>query len=219
MIGLETMAVVQDGGPDPSILASIEWIDWTGIAILTVFFVMGLFKGFVWQASRMLSLIAGFVVAGIYGEAGAAVIHRWFGGGVPVSGATVYLAYVVIFLGVVVVLSLTAYFIQKLVKKSGLGFYDRVCGGFLGVATGACVMIFILGIIYMFLDDFAIAEAARRSKSMVISQKTLKVLGDVVPRPMQQVFDVDEPEPRPGQQRSGQVQPALHQRGTDKNPR
>ncbi len=212
MIGLETMAIQEGGSPDASILASIEWIDWTAIVILSVFFVMGLFKGFVWQASRMLSLVAGFVVAGVYGERGAAVIHRWFGGGAPVSGATVYLAYVVIFLAVVVVLSLMAYFIQKLVRKSGLGFYDRVCGGFLGVATGACVMIFILSIIYMFLDDFAIAEAARRSKSMTISQKTLRTLGDVVPRPMQQVFGVEEARPR------GEApdQPQPDQRGPEK---
>ena len=214
MIGLETMAV-QEAVPDPSILKSIEWIDWTGIVILTVFFVMGLFKGFVWQASRMLSLIAGFVIASIYGEAGAALIHRWFGAGAPVEGATIYLAYVVIFLLVVVVLSLVAYFIQKLVKKSGLGFYDRVGGGFLGVATGACVMIFILSIIYMFLDNFAIAEAARRSKSMVISQKTLEVLGDVVPRPMQQVFEV---EPRSKDQPE-ESKPELHQPTPDKNQR
>jgi len=217
MIGLETMAIQDIGGTDPSILASVEWIDWTAIVILTVFFVMGLFKGFVWQASRMLSLVCGFVVAGIYGEAGGAMIQRWFGGGTPVEGATVYVAYVVIFLAVVVLLSLAAYFLQKLVKKSGLGFYDRVCGGFLGVATGACVMIFILSSIYMFLDNFSIAEAARRSKSMVISQKTLAVLGDVVPRPMQQVFGVEESRP-PGQD-TGQPPTELHQRGPDKNQR
>ena len=145
------------------------------------------------------------------------MIHRWFGGGAPVSGATVYLAYVVIFLAVVVLLGLAAYFIQKLVKKSGLGLYDRVCGGFLGVATGACVMIFILSIIYMFLDNFSIAEAARRSKSMVISQKTLTVLGDMVPRPMQQVFGVEESRPRG--EGSEELNPELHQRGPDKNQR
>ncbi|MHC4899895.1 MAG: CvpA family protein, partial [Planctomycetota bacterium] len=156
MIGLETM-VVQDSGVDASVLRSVEWIDWTAITVLGVFFIMGLFRGFVWQISRILSLLAGFVVAGIYGESGAALIHRWYGGGAPVSGVTVYLAYVFIFLGVVVLLSLVAYFVQKLVKKSGLGFYDRLCGGLLGVATGACVMIFLLSIIYMFLDNFSVA--------------------------------------------------------------
>ena len=151
---------------------------------------------FVWQASRILSLLAGFVVAGIYGESGAAMLNRWFGAGPTVHEVTTYLSYVVIFLAVVVLLSLGAYFLQKLVKKSGLGFYDRICGGFLGVATGACVMIFVLSIIYMFLDNFSIADAARRSKSMTVSQKTLRALGDVVPPAMQQVFGVDQPEPK-----------------------
>ncbi len=198
-------------------LETIAWIDWTAIIILSVFFILGLFRGFVWQARRILSLLTGFVVAGIYGESGATMVHRWYGAGPTVHPVTIYLSYVVIFLGVVVLLSLGAYFLQKLVKKSGLGFYDRVCGGFLGVATGACVMIFILSIIYMFLDNFAIAEAARQSRSMTVSQKTLRVLGDVVPRPMQQVFGVEES--RPPDQNTGQPRPELHQRGPDKNQR
>jgi uncharacterized membrane protein required for colicin V production len=186
MTGFETIPAQQSTG--------IEWIDWTAISVLSVFFILGLFRGFVWQASRILALVAGFVVAGMYGQSGAVMVHRWFGAGPTVDEVTIYLSYVVIFLAIVVLLSLGAYFLQKLVKKSGLGFYDRVCGGFLGVATGACVMIFMLSIVYMFLDNFSIADAARRSKSMAVSQKTLRALGDVVPRPMQQVFGVEEPE-------------------------
>ena len=211
MICLETIATQESG--------TIAWIDWTAIIILSVFFILGLFRGFVWQASRILSLLTGFVVAGIYGESGATMVHRWYGAGPTVHPVTIYLSYVVIFLGVVVVLSLGAYFLQKLVKKSGLGFYDRVCGGFLGVATGACVMIFILSIIYMFLDNFAIAEAARQSRSMTVSQKTLRVLGDVVPRPMQKVFDIEgtppaDDEPKDGDPKNS-VPPELPQGSPD----
>ena len=195
MVGLETTAV-QEGGLDVSIFQTMEWVDWTAVIVLSIFFVLGLFRGFVWQASRILSLIAGFVVAGIYGEWGAGLIHPWFKPETSLHGIPLYLSYVAIFLGVVVVLSLITHFVQKLVKKSGLSFYDRIGGGFLGMATGACVMIALLGMLYMFIpENWGIVRAAQESKSMQFTQKTLRVLGNTVPRPMQRVFGVDDGNP------------------------
>ncbi len=195
MVGLETTAV-QGGGLDVSIFHTMEWVDWTAVIVLSIFFILGLFRGFVWQASRILSLIAGFVVAGIYGEWGAELIHPWFKPETSLHDIPLYLSYVAIFLGVIVLLSLITHFVQKLIKKSGLSFYDRIGGGFLGMATGACVMIAFLGMLYMFIpEDWGIVKAAHESKSMQFTQKTLRVLGNAVPRPMQQVFGVDDGDP------------------------
>ena len=140
MFGLETTVVQQSTDLDiPGLLSSVVWVDWTALIIVGIFFILGLVRGFIWQASRILSLVAGFVLAGMYGQSGASLLQRWQGGGGSANGLTLYLSYVFIFLAVVAVLSLVAYFVQKLVKKSGFGFYDRICGGFMGVATGACL--------------------------------------------------------------------------------
>ena len=56
-------------------------------------------------------------------------------------------------------------------------------------------MIFILSVVYMFFPDFAFAQTARGSKSMEVSQRALRILGDVVPAPVQQLFDVDDSRP------------------------
>ncbi len=172
---------------------SVEWIDWTALIILVVFSILGLFRGFVWQASRILSLVLAYVVSGLYGPSLAGFIQPWFQEGTSPEGLPLYLAYVATFLAVVVILSVVAYFIQKLVKNSGLGLYDRLFGGFLGVAHGACWVIAALALIYMFVPNgSSIVQAAERSRSMSLSQSTLRLLGDNIPTAMQRVFQVEE---------------------------
>ena len=141
------------------------------------------------------------------------LIHHWFKPETSLQGIPLYLSYVAIFLGVVVLLSLIAHFVQRLIKKSGLSFYDRIGGGFLGMATGTCVMIAFLGMLYMFIpEDWGIVQAAHESKSMQFTQKTLRVLGNAVPRPMQQVFGVDDGDPHGAEDKKKKPRTDLNQK-------
>ena len=62
-------------------LDAIEWIDWTAIVLLFVFFLLGLFKGFVWQVSRILTLVGAWFLAGRYGPDGEVWLHEMFDSG------------------------------------------------------------------------------------------------------------------------------------------
>ena len=119
------------------VLQSLGWVDITALVILLAFFVLGLFRGLVWQLSRILTLIVAYLMAGLYGHLVAARISGWFGENVPES-LPLYISYVFVFLGVLVVISVIAYFLEKLVNRTGLSFYNRLGGGILGVGTGAC---------------------------------------------------------------------------------
>ena len=174
----------------------IVWIDWTAVVLLAVFFILGLFKGFVWQSSRILTLIAAWVLAGYYGESGSTLIDGFFSPESTPPELPLFLSYVIIFVLAIVIFSLIAWMVQKVVQKSGLSAYDRIAGAVLGLGTGSLAVVAILAGVYMFVpDDMSIVDAAQRSRSMQFSQRALRLMGDTVPEPMQRVFSVDTPEP------------------------
>jgi membrane protein required for colicin V production len=171
-------------------LQTLGWVDHTALAVLLVFFVIGLFKGLIWQVSRIAILVAAYVVAGRYGTDIADVLASPSAdpAAAPPSETTIYLAYVLLFLGVLIVLSLLAILLQKLAAKAGLGFFDRLGGGVLGVATGACVVLFGLFVVHMFFRGSGLAVAAESSHSLRLGKRAIDWLGDKVPDEMRSVF-------------------------------
>ena len=181
---------MQSSNPDAGVIATLGWIDLTALAIVLVFFVLGLFRGFVWQISRIVTLVAAYVVAGLYGDDVAARIQGWFSEGVHPK-LPLYIAYFVLFLVVLIIVSVIAYFIDKLVQKTGLSFYNRVGGGVLGIGTGACVVVALLAGILMFTPAASnVAQAAESSQSMTVSKRAIELLGDVVPQSVREMFGV-----------------------------
>lgn len=183
--------------PDAGILANLGMIDLTAIAILLVFFILGLFRGFVWQMSRIVTLILAYVAAGMYGSEVAIRIDSWFPENSP-EQLPMYIAYFCVFLVVLVIVSLVAFFVEKFVNRTGLSFYNRIGGGLLGIATGACVVLAVLAAIVMFLSTGSdVVRAAHSSRSMKVSQRTLEVFNTVVPAPVLEAFGVTPPDPAP----------------------
>jgi membrane protein required for colicin V production len=164
-------------------LELLGWIDCTALAVLLVFFVLGLFKGLFWQVSRIVILLVGYFVAGRFGGD----VGRWLaqvtGNGGPDAPAetTVYLAYLLVFLAVLVVLAVVTMQLQKLVKRSGLTFFDRLGGGLFGVATGAFAVLFLLFVVNMFFRDTVLWRDAEASHSQRLSRRAIDWLGPRVP--------------------------------------
>lgn len=191
------LEAMDSSSPEAGVLASLGWIDLTAIAVLLVFFVLGLFRGFVWQISRIVTLVVAYFVAGRYGEEVAARIRDAFPEGIDPQ-LPLYIAYFCVFLAVLVVVSMVAYFIERLVQRTGLSFYNRVGGGVLGIGTGACVVVALLAGILMFLaTDSQIVQAAQSSRAMQASRRTISVLGAVVPDPVRELFGLEQGEPDP----------------------
>lgn len=178
-------------------LQSLGWIDKTALAVLLVFFVLGLFKGLIWQVSRIGILLAAYFVAGRFGRDVATMLVEdpVDPGPIGIDGAstlasaspdlpqgetTLYIAYCLLFVGVLIVLSLLAMLIKKLADRAGLGFFDRLGGGVLGVATGACVVLAGVFGINMFFPSSDLALAAGDSHSLIWSRKAIDWFGGVV---------------------------------------
>ncbi|GAB4164580.1 MAG: hypothetical protein Fur0037_29510 [Planctomycetota bacterium] len=198
---------LQDPGTAPAsspwIIAvqDLGWFDTTMLAVILVFFVLGLFKGLIWQVSRVAILVAAYLLAGSFGSDVAQMLSSWMGPANASEGqqeTTLYLAYVLIFLVVLVVLSLLALLLQKLVKKAGMTFFDRLGGGVVGIATGAAVVLFLLGFVGMFFGNSALAMEAAKSRSYSISSKAVDMLGGLVPDEMRKLFDLPPLAPATG---------------------
>lgn len=179
-------------------LDSVAWIDWTAIVLLTVFFILGLFKGLLWQVSRIVTLVAAWCLSGLFGPDVEAWIAPWFTPGDAPPELPLYLAYVAIFIAAVVVLSLIAWLLQKLVDQSGMGFYNRTLGAVAGLGTGAAGVVVLLALTRMFGDpDWGVVRAAEESRSMAYSRDALRMLGETVPTKMREIFQLEpEGEPR-----------------------
>ncbi|MFY9344228.1 MAG: CvpA family protein [Planctomycetota bacterium] len=202
--------------PNPELLQQLQtltWVDHTALGVLLVFFVIGLFKGLIWQVSRIAILVVAYVITGRFGGTVADLIAgppaEAPPGTPPPAETTIYLAYVLLFLAVLIVLSLLAMLLQKLAAKAGLGFFDRLGGGVLGVATGGCVVLFGLAVVHMFFQGSQIAAAAGQSRSMQWSTRAIDWLGERVPDDLRKVFGLValHPVPAPGMPLPGTGQP------------
>lgn len=177
------------------LLQDLGWVDATALAVIATFCIIGLFKGFVWQVSRIAILALAYVLAGRFGaDLGAWLHHALSTPGVTIDetattpATTLYAAYVLIFLGVLIALSLLALLLQALVKKAGMTFFDRLGGGAIGIGTGACVVFFLLALVHMFVPRTQIAAAAAESHSLRWSRRALEALGELVPDEVRGVF-------------------------------
>ena len=172
----------------------LSWVDATSMGVLAVFFVLGLFKGLIWQVSRVAILIAAYYGAMEFGGPFAEVLVAWThtGSEPPTADQDMTaqcIAHVLLFLFVLVGLSLFALLLQSLAKKAGLGFYDRLFGGVLGTATGALVVLVLMTGVLLFLPpESRVAVAAHESHSLRLLQDGIAELGPATPPALRRVF-------------------------------
>ena len=150
-----------------SILGELNWIDWTSLAIGAYFLVMGLFRGFLWQASRLVSFVLAYVLASLFATDVAGLVERVTG---LEDEAGYYAAYFTIFIAVIVVLSILTILLDKFVKRLELSFYNHLGGGVLGIATAAALIVGVLGLVYRILPESGFVAEAKESRTGNISR-------------------------------------------------
>ena len=161
---------------------ALGWVDITALAVLLVFCVLGLFRGFVWQLSRIVTILLGIHLSGTYAPVLEPKLVGVFGNDAVAAGMPFYAAYFAIFLVVLIVLSLLTILVEKLVKKTGLSFYDRLGGAMLGLGTGAASVLCLLILVFaLFPDQGSVVSAAERSRSLEFSRKALQATRPLLP--------------------------------------
>ncbi|MBW1791307.1 MAG: CvpA family protein [Deltaproteobacteria bacterium] len=116
-------------------------LDGLVVIILLVFFIRGIWVGFIRQIASILSLVLGFIVAGRhYGEYAHLVspyIHNK-----QVGFLVSYLViFIIVFCGVIV----SGLVVKKVMSISLLGWFDQLVGALLGAGKGVfvCCLVFL----------------------------------------------------------------------------
>lgn len=115
-------------------------IDWIILAVLALSGVISLWRGFVKEAMSLLGWLAAFVVAMSLSPALASLIQNW----ISHEMLRLLAAFVILFVGTLIVSGLINQLIHSLVKRSGLGPIDRILGMTFGVLRGGVFVLFCL---------------------------------------------------------------------------
>lgn len=124
---------------------SVAPLDWAFLAVLAVSFVVGLWRGLVYEVLSVMSWVAAFVVAQWLAPDAAAVlpVQR-----APEAGRYA-VGFVVVFLAVVFTGGLVAWLTKKLVDSVGLRPIDRTLGAAFGLVRGAVLLLVIAIVVNM----------------------------------------------------------------------
>ena len=107
-------------------------LDYVIVAVIAVSALVGLLRGFVRETVSLLAWIAAFWLAVAYSDAVAAHLSRF----IAAPAVRFGMAFVVIFLGVLIAGMIVNYLLASLLAKAGVRTSDRILGGLFGTARG-----------------------------------------------------------------------------------
>ncbi|HNY42534.1 MAG TPA: CvpA family protein [Bryobacteraceae bacterium] len=121
----------------------MNWLDITIIALLAVFVVEGVTKGFVRQIVGVVALLLGILLSvWFYGTAGSFLLPY-----VSKPAIANLLGFLMVFVGVQLLGGLAGWTLSKAMKATGLGWLDRLMGaafGFVKAALAGVVLVMVI---------------------------------------------------------------------------
>src|SRR4030095_7368989 len=115
--------------------------DYTVLTIIGLSILLSVIRGLVREALALLAWAVAFIAAGFVAADLAALLPAE----IPGEQLRVLVGFAGIFLGVMLLMSLLAIFLSKLVKSAGFGVEDRLLGSLFGLVRGVLVvMVFVL---------------------------------------------------------------------------
>ena len=150
-------------------------LDWVFVAVLAVSFLVGAWRGLVYEVLSVMSWIAAFIVAQWLAPEAA--------GWLPVDRAPeagrYAMGFIVVFIAVVFAGALLAWLIKKLVEAVGLRPVDRTLGAAFGLVRGAILLMAVAVVVNMSPARSAVWWT--ESKGAGVSLAALKGLKPVLP--------------------------------------
>lgn len=124
----------------------------------------GLMRGFIKELMALISVAAGVLAAKFFAGAVQPVLTSVFS--IPDTWA-LWLAYILLFFGVMVLCTLLRAVITKLIDSLDLGCLNRICGGVFGALKWALVVSVCLNLLMIVEDKFCIIKPEVKEQSVV----------------------------------------------------
>jgi len=116
-------------------------LDWVIIGVVAISAVMSIFRGFIKEASSILSWIVAFIVSSKFYPMASAYVT--FSNDELTRNV---ISCIVLFVVTLVVLGFISNAVSSLVKKAGLSSFDRLLGVAFGVARGILIVTAVLAL-------------------------------------------------------------------------
>jgi membrane protein required for colicin V production len=153
----------------------VATLDWILLSVLGASFLLGVWRGLVYEVLSVMSWIAAFVVAQWLAPDAAALlpVQR-----APEAGRYA-VGFVVVFIAVVIAGALLAWITKKLVQSVGLRPVDRTLGAAFGLLRGAVLVLAVAVVVNM--SPARRAQWWTESKGAEVSMAVLKSLKPTLP--------------------------------------
>ncbi|HJQ62994.1 MAG TPA: CvpA family protein [Burkholderiales bacterium] len=114
--------------------------DYAVLVIVAVSILISVIRGLVREVLALLAWVAAFAVATLFG----ADVAAWMPQAIPTEELRLLTGFLIVFVGVLLVMSLAAMAISRLVKRAGLGVEDRMFGMLFGLARGGLIVLVLV---------------------------------------------------------------------------
>ena len=124
---------------------SLGWPDFILLAIVALSALVSLFRGFIREALALLGWVAAVWIAISF----SAPLAALFAGAIELPSMRLALAYLLLFIGTLMVAGILVWLVGLLVEKTGLSGTDRLLGAVFGLARGviiAAILVLLAGL-------------------------------------------------------------------------
>lgn len=150
-------------------------LDWVFAAVLALSFLLGAWRGLVYEVLSVAGWIAAFVLAQWLAPDAAA----WLPMGESSEVLRYAAGFVVVFVGALFAAGLLAWLAKKLIEAVGLRPVDRVLGAAFGLVRGAVIV--LAATVVCLMSPLKETQAWNESVGARMAQATLKGLKPILP--------------------------------------
>lgn len=128
--------------------AHLNGVDWVIIAVLSVSTLLSLWRGFTREALSLAGWVAALVIANLFADAMASLLA----GAISNITGRYVAAYVILFVGTLVVFTVMVRLAAQVVRVAGLTVLDRLLGTVFGFARGVILVLFVVFVLQELLQ-------------------------------------------------------------------
>lgn len=132
-------------------------LDLVFAAICGFFLLRGIFKGLLVEIAAVLGLVLGFFLANSHHQTLAPYIQR----GIDSPAWAAVIAYALVFFGTIMVTTLIAQSLRRILTIGFAGWVDTLFGGVAGLAKGAAICAVILALLTALMPDAPFLSQSR----------------------------------------------------------
>lgn len=160
----------------PHLDLPLGWVDIALLSVLGLSVLIGLWRGFVFEIMSLLGWVVAFVLANALGP----LLADYLPLGEPGSGPRLWVAYILVFVLVLVTCTLFARLLRALVSATPLSLVDHLLGGVFGAVRGGVILV-VAGLLVM-LSPWATSPAWKSSHGALWVGLALEGLKPVLPQ-------------------------------------